>query len=105
MPAASLLIATAETKALDYLFSFSTNIGTGPDPAGGVLNRWLQALVQEHTHLFAQHRARHSAHPSVSAMTVPIRPSIQPEIIRTVCRGEDKRIGTPVVQLRRIGAS
>jgi hypothetical protein len=38
-------------------------------------------------------------------MTVPIHPSIQPEIIRTVCRGEDKRIGTPVVQLRRIGAS
>jgi hypothetical protein len=65
MPAASLLIATAKTKALDYLFSFSTNIGTGPDPAGGVLNQWLQALVQEHTHLFAQHRARHPAHPSV----------------------------------------
>ncbi len=45
--AASPLIGTAQAKAQDYLFTFTTNIGTGPDPSGGVINPWLQALVQD----------------------------------------------------------
>ena len=45
--AASPLIGTTQAKAQDYLFTFNTNIGTGPDPSGGVINPWLQALVQD----------------------------------------------------------
>jgi hypothetical protein len=45
--AASPLIGTAQAKAQDYLFTFNTNIGTGPDPSGGVINPWLQALVED----------------------------------------------------------
>lgn len=45
--AASPLIGTAQAKAQDYLFSFTNNIGAGPDPSGGILNPWLQALVQD----------------------------------------------------------
>lgn len=47
MIAASPLIGTAQAKAQDYLFTFNTNIGNGPDPSGGVINPWLQALVQD----------------------------------------------------------
>jgi hypothetical protein len=45
--AASPLIGAAEARAQGYLFSFTKNVGTGPDPSGGVINPWLQALVED----------------------------------------------------------
>lgn len=45
--AAFPLIGAAEARAQGYLFSFTNNVGTGPDPSVGGIDPWLQALVED----------------------------------------------------------